>query len=203
LFGGLYRGEAWQGLRYGSVEIEILHSAEKRSVQDDDILMRGKVKVKKIRNRFLLVCLPALMVTCSFAASNVKNPALAGKWQLSWEARIGTESGTMLLEQSDSKLTGNYRGHISAPTIEGTVAGNKVTLNLDFQRAHPFTIIFTGTVDGDKMSGKFEIKDYPNGYDAHGENVRPSNYSWNAVRLADTASATRSENSSSVNPSSR
>jgi hypothetical protein len=159
-----------------------------------------QLRVKKIitmRSRLILFCLPVLIVTCSFAASNGKNPVLAGKWRLSWEARIGTESGTMLLEQSDSKLTGNYRGHITAPKIEGAVAGNKVTLNLEFQRAQPFTIIFTGTIDGDKMSGKFEIKDYPNGYDAHGENVRPSNYSWNAVRLPDETSSARSQNQSS------
>ncbi len=145
----------------------------------------------------MLICLPVLLVTCGFAASSASGPALAGKWQLSWEARIGTETGTMQLEQSDAKLTGNYRGHITAPKIEGSVDGNKVTLNLEFQRAHPFTIIFIGTIDGDKMSGKFEIKDYPNGYDSHGENVRPSNYSWNAVRLPDETSSARTQSSSS------
>jgi hypothetical protein len=34
------------------------------------------------------------------------------------------------------------------------------------------------------MGGKFEIEDFKNAYDSHGENMRPSNYSWTAVRLA-------------------
>lgn len=124
------------------------------------------------------------------APSDTPSLSLAGKWQFSWEARIGTERGTLELEQTDSNLTGRYQGHIVAPKATGTLVGNKVTLNLDFQRAHPFTIIFTGTVDGDKMSGTFEVKDFKNAYDTHGENVRPSNYTWNAIRIGAQSPAT-------------
>lgn len=122
----------------------------------------------------------------SFAASNdAQSPSVAGKWQFSWEARIGTERGTLQLQQTDSKLTGSYQGNIVAPKATGALEGNKITLNLDFQRDHPFTIIFTGTVEGDKMSGRFEVKDFKDAYDPHGENVRPSNYTWKAVRILD------------------
>jgi hypothetical protein len=139
-----------------------------------------------IRSPFISLFVIVLMSACASAASGDQTSAVAavaGKWQFSWEARIGTERGTLQLEQSDSKLTGSYRGNIATQNVSGTVDGEKVTLNFDFQRAHPFTIIFTGTTDGDKMSGKFEIKDFKDAYDSHGESARPSNYSWSAVRL--------------------
>jgi hypothetical protein len=134
-----------------------------------------------------------LFLTCSFAASTKKSPVrVAGKWQLSWEARLGTEKGTLQLNQTKSNLTGQYQGHITSSNISGTIDGNKISLNVDFQRTHAFTLIFTGTIDGDKMAGKFEIKDLPNGYDSHGESAHPSNYTWSAVRLPDQTSQSQS-----------
>jgi hypothetical protein len=139
----------------------------------------------KLTIKRLLFCLCLLVFTSAFGASAAKPAAVvAGNWQFSWEARMGTESGTLQLEQNDSKLSGSYKGHINAPRVTGTVEGNQVNLSLEFARAHPFTIIFTGKVDGDKMSGKFEIEGMKNGYDSHGENVRPSNYSWKATRIS-------------------
>jgi hypothetical protein len=137
------------------------------------------------------VLLTAFAVTdFVLAAAGENKPAtLTGKWQLSWEARLGTESGTMQLEQVDSTLTGSYHGHLDAPRITGSVDGKNITLKLQFPRAHPFTIIFTGTIKGDKNAGKFAIQEVPDGYDWHGENARPSNYSWTAVRQHDRALA--------------
>jgi hypothetical protein len=144
----------------------------------------------------ILGCFFVLMLTSGFAAAADKpSTVLSGKWQFSWEARIGTESGTLQLDQADSKLSGSYKGHISAPKVTGTVIGDKVSLSLEFARARPFTIVFTGTVDGDKMAGKFEIEGIKNAYDSHGENVRPSNYSWKAVRISEQSTENRAANS--------
>jgi hypothetical protein len=127
-----------------------------------------------------------LAATISLSASD--QPALSGKWKFSWEARIGTEIGTLQLEQTDSKLTGAYKGHLTTTNVSGTIdADNNVHLTFDFRGVHTFTLLFTGKIDGDKMAGKFEIEGLKNGYDSHGENVRPSNYSWNAVRITDHA----------------
>jgi hypothetical protein len=147
------------------------------------------------RSRLLGLISVLLVTTCCFAASSEKNVSVAGKWKFSWEARIGTESGTLQLEQADSKLSATYQGHLIAKKGYGTVNGNQVVLNLDFQRTHPFTIIYTGTVDGDKMSGKFEIKDFKDGYDSHGETVRPSNYTWKAVRIPDQTQVSSTQSS--------
>jgi hypothetical protein len=153
-----------------------------------------------IHTRLAFLLSAMLMATCAFAVSG-KSVSLAGKWQFSWEARIGTERGTLQLEQADSKLTGSYRGNLATQKVWGTVDGDKIILNFDFQRSHPFTIIFTGTVDGDKMAGKFQIKDFPDAYDAHGETVRPSNYSWTAVRRANQPASVASQGAPSGNKS--
>jgi hypothetical protein len=137
-----------------------------------------------------------LISTCSFAASTDPAPAnIAGKWQFSWEARIGTETGVLQLEQSGAKLTGSYRGHLASTKITGSIDANQVNLNFDFAGVHTFSLAFTGTLDGGKMSGKFEIPGFKNGYDSHGENVRPSNYTWNAVRLPDQPQTANPPNS--------
>jgi hypothetical protein len=137
--------------------------------------------------------LPLFLLTSIFAAAgDTQSVNLAGKWQFSWEARIGTESGTLRLEQADSKLTGGYQGHLVSSNLSGTIQGNNVSFNLDFAGAHPFTIIFTGTVDGDKMAGKFSIGGSKDGYDSYGENARRTDYSWRAIRQPDQ---TRSDSS--------
>jgi len=131
----------------------------------------------------------ALFLATFVFASPVDKPAastpnLAGSWQFSWEARIATERGILRLQQDGTQLKGGYTGPGGSPVASGTVNGNNVSINLAFSGVHPFTIVFTGTVDGDKMSGKFQIANMKDGYDAHGENARPTDYSWKASRIS-------------------
>jgi hypothetical protein len=139
------------------------------------------------RTRSLCLCLLVLALAPGLAAAaESKSPNIAGKWQLSWEARMGTARGTMQLEQSDSGLAGTFQaGSLGSPKISGKLEGKNISLTLDFQGSHSFTLVLTGTVDGDKMAGKFEIQGMQDGYDWHGENARPTNYSWTAVRQPD------------------
>lgn len=127
--------------------------------------------------------------TISFVAfsssvfAQTKPVDLTGKWNLSWAARLGTEHDPIELKQADGKLTGAFLGHLGKPNVSGLVDGQNVTLRLEFSGAQPYTLVFRGTIDGDKMAGKFEIANLPNGYDSHGENATPSNYTWSAVRV--------------------
>lgn len=132
-------------------------------------------------NFFLLV----LLASSLGAISQAKPANASGKWQISWEARIGTERDIIRLEQAESKLTGTFEGRLGNPKVSGTVDGQNISLHLDFSGKQPYTLVFTGVIDGDKMAGKFTVEGVAGGYDSHGENVRPSNYSWNAVRQAE------------------
>jgi hypothetical protein len=150
-----------------------------------------------MKTRFFFFVLLLLSAAYSLSAAQTKAINVSGKWQISWEARIGTERDTIQLEQTDSnqndsKLTGIFQGKLGNPKVSGNVDGANISLRLDFPGANPYSIVFTGTIDGDKMSGKFEIPGVDRAYDFHGENIRPSNYTWSAVRLSDAANASSS-----------
>lgn len=134
----------------------------------------------------VLLCAASVVAISQTAPVEDKAADVSGKWQLAWEARLGTARGTVQLEQSESKLTGSFQGQLGTPKVSGTVEGKNVSITLDFQGAHPFALVFKGAVDGDKMAGKFEVQGVEGGYDSHGENAHPSNYSWSAVRQQST-----------------
>ena len=150
------------------------------------------MKTQRMKKRWGWFCLPLLLLASSLAALGQEKPTnIAGKWQLSWEARIGTERDMILFDQVESKLTGSMQARLGTPKVSGTVDGGNVSFKLQFSGAQPFALVFTGTVDGDKMAGKFEIEGVKDGYDWHGENVRPTNYSWTAVRQSNSHDASK------------
>ena len=144
--------------------------------------------------RIIAVILPLLLLLVTVAAFGQDRPLnVAGKWQLSWEARIGTERGTLQLEQDGLKLCGTFQAKLGSPKVSGTLDGYSISLILDFPGPQPFTLVFTGLVDtdktGNKMAGKFSIQNVSDGYDWHGENARPTNYSWTAIQQSDSRQA--------------
>jgi hypothetical protein len=139
--------------------------------------------------RFRAIALLIFFVSYALAfhlAASAQTSAVnvSGKWQISWEARIGTEKDTIQLDQADSKLTGSFQGRLGTPKVSGSIDGKNILLRLDFPGKLPYSLVFAGVVEGDKMSGKFEIPGMDKPYDFHGENVRPSNYTWQAVRVS-------------------
>jgi hypothetical protein len=146
------------------------------------------------------------------SAAQTKSVNVTGKWQISWEARLGTEHDMIELKQVGSTLTGSFHGRLGSPKVSGHVDGKNVTLRLDFPGKQPYSLVFTGAIDtgaidtgtidtgaintgtigGDKMSGKFEIPGVRGAYDFHGENVRASNYTWSAVRVSEPSHASAS-----------
>jgi hypothetical protein len=148
------------------------------------------------KTRSLCWCWLVLALVSSLAAASDNQPAnVAGKWQLSWEARMGTERGILQLEQARSGLVGSFQGgSLGSPKISVSLEGKNITLKLDFQGAHSFILVLVGTVEGDSMSGKFEIQGLTDGYDWHGENVHPTNYSWTAVRQNDQTQSASQRN---------
>jgi hypothetical protein len=154
--------------------------------------MKGRslgVRISFFNMRFLFALSILLAAFYSSTFAQDKPVDLTGKWNLSWEARLGTEHDPIELKQSRGKLTGTFLGHLGKPDVSGTVDGKNVTLRLAFPGAHPYTLVFSGVIDGEKMDGKFEIENLPNGYDSQGEGARPSNYTWNAVRQLDARPA--------------
>ncbi len=105
--------------------------------------------------RSVVVAVSVLFCMTSYAAPvNV-----AGQWNVSLELGSIVGHPTLDLKQDGEKLTGTYRGRYGAAPLEGAVKENQigftVTMNAEGQEVSGY---FSGTVDGDKMSGSVEFE---------------------------------------------
>lgn len=82
----------------------------------------------------------------SNAGSNV-----SGSWHMSWTGRKGKQKhGTLEIRQSGSKLSGTFKAPRGSTLISGTLDGNQISFSVN---ARGRDGSFTGTVNGDRMSG--------------------------------------------------
>ena len=90
---------------------------------------------------------------------------LTGDWEMTTESPRGEITQTIHIDQDGEKLTVTLQGGMGRRggqgggeiTAEGTIQGNKVEWS--FTRNTPrgdFTTKYTGTVDGDTMSGEVD-----------------------------------------------
>ncbi len=132
---------------------------------------------------------PSQNNTISEKTASVRPADAAGDWQISWEVRLGTDSGTLHLQQDGSKLSGTFEDLHGRSTLSGTVEGNRVTFDVQFAGSHPFITRFTGTVDGARIDGTSQAVDITGSGGAFlghaGEVVHPE-HPWNAKRFAKT-----------------
>jgi hypothetical protein len=105
--------------------------------------------------RVAIVAVIAMVGVTAFAA-----PAnVAGQWSVSLELGSIVGHPTLDLKQDGEKLTGTYRGRYGASPLEGAVKENQlgftVTMTAEGQETSGY---FSGTVDGDRMSGSVEFE---------------------------------------------
>ena len=78
-------------------------------------------------------------------------PAIAGSWQMSFTDRNGDpRQGTLQIQQDGAKLSGTFQGPRGSAPLKGSLQGNQISITV---KARGREISFTGTVDGDKMTG--------------------------------------------------
>lgn len=138
-----------------------------------------------LRNCFLAFL---LLIATSASAPMLTadgHAGIAGKWTISWQARLGKEQGTIEFQQKGNELTGVFHGHGDPCSVSGTLKDGTISFSLEFHGKTSYTIVFTGTLDGDQMKGNFQLQGMKDGYDQHGENVQRTDYLWTGVRLVD------------------
>jgi hypothetical protein len=80
--------------------------------------------------------------------------AVDGTWNISIETPIGTRQATLSLAASGGALTGTQSADGSTGDIsDGKVDGNNVSWKIAITNPMPMTLEFSGTVNGDKISG--------------------------------------------------
>ena len=126
------------------------------------------------------------------ASSQVAGVAasVTGKWEVSWQARLGTEQAVVELEQHGSRLTGTFRDPHHTCPISGTIDGKNLSFEVQFQAARPYTIAFKGIVDGERMTGTSQAQNVGgNGaYLGHGGEIVQPEHPWTATRPGDPPS---------------
>lgn len=78
-----------------------------------------------------------------------------GTWNTVMKTPIGERKGTMALASSGGSLTGkltNEEGN-STDIFDGKTSGNSVSFKAAIKVPMPLTLEFSGSVDGDKISG--------------------------------------------------
>ena len=93
--------------------------------------------------------------------STAQETDISGDWELSAEMRGREITQNVHFEQDGETLTVTMEGRMGESTGKGTIKGNKVewSITRSTQRGE-FTIAYTGTVEGDTMSGEAQMGDF-------------------------------------------
>ena len=86
---------------------------------------------------------------------------VSGTWEMTREGRNGPMTSDFTIEQDGSKITVTMPGRQGDDVVgEGTIEGNAIqwTITRDTPRGE-FVMEYTGTVDGDAMSGTMSVMD--------------------------------------------
>ena len=112
---------------------------------------------------------------------------------------MGTNPGTLHLQQNGTKLTGTFKDIHGLSSLSGTVDENRITFDVAFQGKYPFSIRFTGTTGGNKIEGSSQavgVKDEAGAFLGHGGEIVHPDHPWSATRM--TAEPTHATETSSA-----
>ena len=111
--------------------------------------------MKSLLSAVLVLALGAVM---SLPAQEKAHPhaeaiKVAGTWQMSMDTPHGAVKGPFEIQQTGAKLTGKFTSdHVGSLNLTGTLEGKKVVFRMEVPGSEE-AFVFSGSVDGDKMSG--------------------------------------------------
>jgi hypothetical protein len=88
---------------------------------------------------------------------------ISGRWDVEIEFYSSKSQHTFFLEQDGNWLQGSHKGDFSMRDIAGTLDGDQVKLSSsDRHLADNIPFVFSGKVEGEKMSGQIYLGEYIN-----------------------------------------
>ena len=131
---------------------------------------------------FTFLLAAPLLLAQSSNSNNSQPASIGGAWQISWQGRGGSQQATMQIEQDGTKLSGKFQDSGGSSPVTGNIAGNNVFFSVQVQ-GRPMTLAFTGTIDGDKMSGTFQPQGGSGGGGGRGgRGGGQGNHTWSGAR---------------------
>jgi L-seryl-tRNA(Ser) seleniumtransferase len=86
---------------------------------------------------------------------------IAGQWQAELQFLRGSAIHTLIFEQHETSLVGTHHGDLISGDLNGAVAANQVHFHSSQKiQGQRLSFDFTGTVEGDKMSGIVNLGEY-------------------------------------------
>ena len=80
--------------------------------------------------------------------------AVDGKWEIVINSPLGAQKAQLDLKADGASLTGSQQAaQGSGPLENGKIDGNNLSWSAKISSPMPMTLDFTGTVEGDKLSG--------------------------------------------------
>jgi len=84
--------------------------------------------------------------------------AVDGTWNLTMDTPMGERTSTLVVKAAGGALEGSQSAEgQTAAIFDGTVSGNTVGWKVSITQPMPLTLEFSGTVDGDAMSGTVQL----------------------------------------------
>jgi len=110
-------------------------------------------KMYSVFAMFSLLLIPILV--------NAQDVNVTGDWEMTTQSPRGERTSDVHFEQESEKLTVTMQLRGEEATAEGTVKGNKIewSITRSTQRGD-MTIAYSGTVEGDTMSGEAQMGDF-------------------------------------------
>ena len=97
-----------------------------------------------------LILIALLLVPLALAAADV-----TGKWDFTVELDAGSGNPTFTFKQDGEKLSGTYAGQLGQAPVTGTVRGDQIEFKFELKSdVGELTATFTGSVTDDTMKGK-------------------------------------------------
>jgi hypothetical protein len=93
----------------------------------------------------LLVLMLGAVAVAADSPANV-----AGNWTVTASNGRRKITQTLVIQQDGDKISGTFKGPRQSGTLSGSVSGNAVTFHVDAK----IPLDYTGTADGDSMTGK-------------------------------------------------
>ena len=85
---------------------------------------------------------------------------VSGKWNMKVETSAGNGTPVFVLKQTGETITGSYTGQLGEAAVTRTL--KKKAIKLEF-KAGEYNVVYTGTVDGNTMTGKLTIGEVEDG----------------------------------------